>query len=293
MIEAIRRLAQFGSLSQYTYIGLGGPYLEDFRILYEQFNDIGMVSIEKHKETFKRQQFHVPCKTIDLRNMDLYDFVDDYESDGQKSIIWLDYTDLTYQNFEYFMLLLSKVTNGSLVKITLRCHALDYLNKEDTFKEEFQALMPNPSINPPQYGPSYSKLIQDMLQIASQKALSGQRENTFQPITSFYYSDGTGILTVTGIVCTSSEAPMFKSAFNSWKFANLNWDIPRKIDVPVLSTKERLNLQDKLPCNERAGDALLSALGYLLESSGQRTKAQLEQYSDFHRYYPYFIRAVP
>ena len=72
--------------------------MEDFRILYEFCKDIGMVSIEKKPEVVKRQQFHRPCSTLELLEVDIFDFVDDYESDGKLSIFWLDYTDLTYRN---------------------------------------------------------------------------------------------------------------------------------------------------------------------------------------------------
>ena len=47
LVEAIKRLGRMGDLSEYTYYGLGGPYLEDFRLLYELCPEIKMVSIEE------------------------------------------------------------------------------------------------------------------------------------------------------------------------------------------------------------------------------------------------------
>ncbi len=38
-IEAIRRMASPKELSECTYYGFGGPYLEDFRLLHESFPD--------------------------------------------------------------------------------------------------------------------------------------------------------------------------------------------------------------------------------------------------------------
>ena len=293
MIEAIRRLEQFGSLSQYTYYGLGGPYLEDFRILYELCKDLGMVSIEIDKEIFKRQQFHLPCSTVLLNNIDLFDFIDDYDSNGKKSIFWLDYTNLTNRNFECFKLLLNKVAPGSVVKISLRAQAKDYLKDPETFRDTFQDLMPDPNINIPWKSKKYAKLIQDMLQVASQQALPGQLDYMFQPINSFFYSDGTEMLTLSGIICSRIDKAKFRRGFEDWEFANLDWEEPTAIDVPILSTKERLHLQDRLPCSEPTGETLLTALGHSLGRNEERTKTQLKQYSEFHRYYPYFIRAVP
>ena len=67
-IEAIRRLERLSEsgLADYTYHGLGGPYLEDFRLLYEFCPDIDMVSIESNDETYKRQRFHRPSSKVKL-----------------------------------------------------------------------------------------------------------------------------------------------------------------------------------------------------------------------------------
>ena len=293
LLEVIRRLDQFENLSDYTYYGLGGPYLEDFRILYEQREDLGMVSVESSKHIFKRQEFHRPCRTLQLEHMDLFHFIDEYERDDQKSIFWLDYTNLKLKNFEYFELLLKKVAERSLVKVSLRARAKDWLRRPEQFRREFRAIMPDPEDDPPQIALSYAKLLQDMLKIVAQRALPGELPTMFQPITSFFYSDGTGIVTLTGIVCSRKDELVVRQLFDDWSFANLDWSEPKEIDVPILSTKERLCLQDKLPCNGEAGKTLFEALGYELEGGEERTIRQLQQYSQFHRYYPYFIRAVP
>ena len=226
--------------------------------------------------------------------MDLFQFIDQYEHDDHKSIFWLDYTNLKLVNFEYFELLLKKVAERSIVKVSLRAEATDWRDHPGRFAQEFRAIMPDPDDDPPLMGLSYAKLLQDMLMIVTQRALPGELSMMFQPITSFFYSDSNGILTVTGIVC-SSEVTWIHSeeAFDGWHFANLDWREPKIIDVPILSTKERLRLQEKLPCEGDAGKTLLEALGYELDGGADGTMRQLEQYSQFHRYYPHFIRAVP
>ena len=296
LLEVIRRLDQFENLSDYTYFGLGGPYLEDFRVLYEQREEVGMISIESNEHIFKRQKFHLPCRTIQLKHIDIFRFIDQYEHDDQKSIFWLDYTGLRMANFEYFKLLLKKVVERSLVKISLRAEATDWRDNPEGFRRKFQGIMPNPEDNPPLIASSYAKLLQDMLKIVVQRALPGELPTMFQPITSFLYSDSSGILTLTGMVCSREDKSMVREAFDGWPFANLDWSEPKVIDVPILSTKERLCLQDRLPCDGNAGETLFEALGYELEEGEEgkeRTKRQLEQYAEFHRYYPYFIRAAP
>ena len=293
LLEVIRRLGRIENLADYTYYSLGGAYLEDFRVLYEFSQDISLVSIEEKEHIVKRQEFHRPCSTLQLKHVNLVDFLNDCEYRDQKSIFWLDFTNLTFSNFERFEFLLRNVAERSLVKISLRAHATDWSTHPKDFVEEFRRIMPDPNSEPPLLIPRYTKLIQDMLQIVAQRALSSECPVTFQPITSFFYSDFSGMLTLTGIVRSRQEEDKFRSEFEGWQFANLDWSEPKVIDVPLLSTKERLFLQEKLPCKEDAGKALFDALGYELEEKKGRTKLQFEQYAEFHRYYPYFIRAAP
>ena len=51
-------MAYLKDLAEYTYFGLGGPFLEDFRVLNDFFGDLKLVSIEVNEEVVKRQQFH-------------------------------------------------------------------------------------------------------------------------------------------------------------------------------------------------------------------------------------------
>jgi len=293
LIEAIRRIEKFGNLAEYNYYGLGGPYLEEFRLLYEFYPEIDMFSIEQDVETFKRQKFHLPCGTLHLENKDVKSFLAQYESNGKKSIVWLDYTGLEYGNFEDFILLLTKVAEKSMVKITLRAEPKDYFSKGEEFRKKFSAVMPRPSEYPPSRFRDFACLLQEMLQVAAQQALPGDVPVMFQPVSSFYYSDGTGMFTLTGVICPRAEETTVKKAFKDWKFANLAWSKPRMIDVPTLSTKERLYLEVLLPCIESPGKTLRKALGYLIDEDIAMTEAKLKQYADFHRYSPYFLRGVP
>src|SRR5579859_4098219 len=146
-IEAIRRVAPPGELAQYTYYGFGGPYLEDFRLLHENFPAMKMISIEKDAEVYKRQSFHLPTGQIKLRRLDLQSFLARYDSRDKRCVFWLDYTGLEYSQFEEFMLLLTKVSTDSVIKITLRASPGDYVKegKDEIFKEKFAAVLPTSS----------------------------------------------------------------------------------------------------------------------------------------------------
>ena len=305
LIEAIRRLERLdnGGLGQYTYFGFGGPYLEDFRLLYELCPEIRMVSFEVEDETYKRQQFHIPFRTLELNKEDVSSYIDRYDPGDEKSIFWLDYTGLDYSCFEDFKALLGTVAENSMIKITLRSDPKDYWSwrpirlkqrKTENFRKQFGRVLRNPSATPPRSPAKFAYLLQDMLQVASQQALPPSAANRkFIPVASFYYSDSTWMFTLTGVVCDTAKIRVVEHAYVGWEFANLVWDPPKKIAVPVLSTKERLHLQQFLPQASAAGDKLREKLGYLIEDDVGETEAALEQYAAFHRYSPYFIRGTP
>ncbi len=304
-IEAIRRLERLGEggLADYTYFGLGGPYLEDFRLLTEFFPDIDMVSIENENETYKRQDFHLPSSKVKLELDELSSYIARYDPGNMKSVFWLDYTNLKYSHFEDFKALLGLVAEKSMIKVTLRCHPKDYGSNKtgcakeqeaEKFRVEFSNVMPQPSVDPPRYLPEFATLLQDMLRVAAGQVFPPAAAiSTFVPVSSFCYSDGTGMFTLTGIVCDNDSRGAVRHIYEDWEFANLEWSPPTLINVPVLSTKERLHLQRLLPSTSTSGPTLLKALGYLIDNSTPKTEAALKQYAAFHRYSPYFLRGVP
>lgn len=304
-LETIRRLVDAGHAEEYKYFSFGGPYLDDFRLIHENFPEIKMTSIERDAEVFKRQKFHLPSGDIKMEKCDMHSFLSQYDSENEKSIFWLDYTGLEYYQFGEFMLLLSKVAAGSIVKITLQCMPGSHTNKPtdvkdgkgkfkkdkpELFRKKFMDVLPSSSVPIPRSGSDFSKLLQDMIQVASQKVLSSAAEGlVFQPLSSTYYRDGLGIFTLTGVVCEPTDKKAIKKKFSNWKPANLNWrKKPVHIDVPTLSTQERLHLQGLLPCE---GRKLVKSLGYKID--GKNSLSQLKQYAEYYRQYPYFIRSTP
>lgn len=295
LIDAMRRWVKLDDLSKYTYYGMGGPYLEDFRLLYEFYPEIKMVSVEEDEDTFKRQQFHIPCRSsrLELKKTEFKSFIAQYDPKDEKSIFWLDYTGLEYGNFEDFKVLLGKVAANSVIKITLRSNPIDYIGKAEEFRKKFETLMPQPSVDPPAAFEDFASLVQEMAQIASETALPAAMPMMFQPVSSICYNDGVGMFTLTGIVSMRADEASVRKAFKKWQFANLDWGKPTEINVPILSTKERLHLQRRLPCRKNAGKTLRRTLGYLIDENDKKTETSLQQYADFHRFFPYFMKAIP
>jgi hypothetical protein len=292
LIDLLKKLHGCLELSQYTYYGFGGPFLEDFRLFYQFFPEIDLVSLESDYATFKRQQFHKFSKVLKLENKSFHDFLGDFESDG-KEIFWLDYTNFDIGRFDELNRLLANSESGVLVKVTLRLgrdvNTYEIYGSQHggikEFIKKYHEFLPNPL---PKYHlepRKFPKLVQDMIQIAAEKALPANCGFIFQPLNSVYYSDGTQMLSVTGIVLRNSEKNKVNNCLKNWKFSNLSWKKdPIRIDVPFLSLKERLHLEEFLPDN---GNALAKRMKY---SVGDNNIKQLSQYADFYSYYPYFVK---
>lgn len=109
LVEILNILKKHCDISNYTYYGFGGPFLEDCRLINAHCPEIKIVSIEKNEQTFKRQQFHCFSKILDLQHDDFASFLANFSSTGGE-IFWLDYTDLKFGHFDDFMSTLEKVS---------------------------------------------------------------------------------------------------------------------------------------------------------------------------------------
>ena len=303
LIEAIKRVGRLsGNLDDYTYYSLGGPFLDDFRLMYEFYPEIALVSIEETKETFKRQLFHRHCGNIVLYYGDMAAFISQYQPEDEKSIFWLDYTGFQLSHFNDFKRILRKVNPGSMIKITLQADPKEYYRVTDEnheenflyFRRTLGDYLPDPSCNPPKLVDEFVCLVQKMLQIAANQAFPAEETPLiFQPVCTFYYSDSIFMLTLTGIVWPRQDLEKINKAFKNWEFLNLTWADPKLIDIPILTTKERLLLQGILPGDQPQGLKLFKKLGYRIEYDDAKTIEALEQYAAFHRYSPYFTQGLP
>ena len=294
LIEIIDILKRHCDISDYTYYGFGGPFLEDCRLIHNRCPEIKIVSIETNQQIFKRQEFHRFSKNLDLRHENSNSFLANFSSDG-KEIFWFDYTDLKFRHFDEFMSILGKVSKNSVVKITVRAEPpSNGLSAWEKFQREYERVLPESARQTAIERPSpFLKLLQDMFQIASQQALESG-ESVFQPLDSSHYNDQTQMLSITGMICDKNQVSDVRQWFKNSAFSNFDWnDEPRKIDVPTLSIKERLHLEKYLPTKQKTGRSLSRALGYRIDDTDPRHLEKLRQYEEFYPYYPYFARVSP
>lgn len=295
----------------YTYYSLGGPFLEDLRVMDHFFPEMRLVSLESNKQTYKRQVFNKFSSRLELLNTTLADFLLHEYSPATKDIFWLDYTDLTYRRLEEFQTVLTKVLPDSVVRITLRAEPeitltsiQDSISAEELerlktlltkdFNERFDKFLSRPVD-----GDTFTKLslfpqlIQGIIKIAASQALDkiGSAVD-FIPVQTTCYDDGTQMISVTGVICNRNDIEATRDKFSSILFPNLDWHNPDRIDIPALSLKERLCLEPYIPVtpDQDAGEELYKILDYMIDNTTMKSKQQLSHYAACHRNYPNYLR---
>ena len=302
LVEAIGLLAHTPQkIRSYTYHGMGGPFLEDFRLLGNGFPDLKQRSIESNEQTYLRQMFHKPSKRIKLVRSDMNSYLANFDGDG-KHIFWLDYTDMKPSRFEELKIVLDKVGAGSLVKITLCADAPDNPfhktgseeRKKDeflaAFRSKFEKYLP-PTINEADFRPiTFIELLQKMVRAAVSQALPAGGGREFQLINSCHYDDNTAMFSLMGVVCEEGLVADTRKLFSKWRERNFDWSSPKKVSVPELTLKERLLLDRHLPTKQNKAAILAKVLGYRIEDSENASLERLKQYSAYYRYYPLFAK---
>lgn len=308
MLEVISRMGPWWEPTSLTYYGLGGPFLDDVRLISQHFPMMKYVSIECNDDIYRRQRFHRNTKQVRLVHEPIESYLTHRFPSGTKCVFWLDYTTLRPARIEEFKTVLSLVGTPSIVKITLRAQFDDPVDTAagrlrpreakvireawiGELQERFGDYFPREITRADFKLPEAACLVQAMLQIAAQSILPTESGTVFQLVQSCTYADGpTQMLSVTGVVCETSERDKIAQSFNEWPYGNTNWGEPHRVDLPDLSVKERLRLEKHLPVKSTAVRGLQRALGYRIDKNSESSERKLEQYRDFYRFYPMFAR---
>lgn len=122
-LSLLLRLAATLRLEGYRYVGLGGAFLEDFRLMHARLGINDLVCVESEEDVHKRQNFNRPIDHISCIHSTLEEYLD--ENDFEKPvIIWLDYTepsDITDQ-IQRFARTTIEVPFQSILRVTLNAN---------------------------------------------------------------------------------------------------------------------------------------------------------------------------
>lgn len=300
-IDLLSRISRYRNISDYTYIGFGGPFLEDFKYLHSSLRIKSMISLEADKNVAARQRFNQPLSCIKILHQSsgdflaTHDFIDPY-------VVWLDYAtprDLPTQLAET-QKLVGSLTAGDVFKITVNASP-ETLGRPSPGNDlrEYRAHGAKERLT--EYGPNtielddistanYPRLLLHAIYSAAKRGVESNKRLYVQPLSAFVYKDGQQMLTATAILLNHNDKQPFFTAtrLDHWPYKNMEWNVPLPISIPDMSIKERLHVESLLP--DSKPNEILEKMGYFVGSDEQEANGLMKNFVDYYRLSPWFSR---
>jgi hypothetical protein len=306
-LSLLVRLAPALSLEKYHYVGLGGPFLEDFRLIHARIGLAKMTCVEAEEKVHKRQIFNRPVASIECIHKTLEEYLDQHEFEAG-AIIWFDYTEpkgITTQ-IERFARTIGTVPVGSILRVTLNANPSSLGNpnpkelsveiggdasgdrsvKPTTqewrlarFKERLGALFPSGINAEGMSFKTYGRSLLRALKIAVEKEALSFRDRRIVWALGTHYADGQPMVTAALVVCSTADATV-EQLVRGWEFFSAP-DLPHCLDLPALSTIERLTMESH--------DDVLAKMAFDLPRSDMG-EDPISVFKKFYRIYPHFSR---
>lgn len=307
-IDILHRINNYTNISEYLYIGFGGPFLEDFKIMHRELKIKNMISIEIDDDVYKRQLFNKPLSCIKITQQNSRDFIDEFDFSKEKHIIWLDYTQPEYgDQLIEIQNLIERLNEGDVFKFTLNANSANLGNPSDNNRnqllkyrlDKFRDMIGSDfyplDLNENNMGSkSFPKCILKSCENAIKK---GSSAKNLTPYMLLYcsYKDGQEMVSVTGILLNEKNIDIFKNKtrLSYWRFyangfLSENGNLT-KINLPVLSVKERLFIEAGLPsANEE--EIINDILGFKLVANEADNNELIKNFIDYYKNFPWFAK---
>jgi hypothetical protein len=304
-VDLLGRLGRWRNISDYIYIGFGGPYVEDFKLVHGSLRIAKMVSLEMDENTVKRQEFNSPISCITFRNESSGAFLTEHEF-VEPSIVWFDYTspkDIGTQLSET-ELLVRKMADGDIVRITVNCSS-EPLGRPTSATEDLKTYrLARAKERLADYCPAaitaddvaakvYPMTVLHAIENAAKRGMDTKKESVVVPLSCFTYADGQQMLSVTMAIIPKSEVDAFHEStrLKHWPFFAESWNSLRWISVPQLSAKERMLVESQLP-GPAAPDDIWAKLGYIVGETKDEANELMRNFINYYRLYPWYSRVV-
>lgn len=224
--------------------------------------------------------------------MQLSEYINTRIETETAAVVWADYTKLSPDRFGELESLVGKLHAPAVVKVTLPARPIErgasFASATADWKTRYQRWQITSCSDEDLSGERFKDRVYEMIQAAVQLPLPAVDQTQFQPLQALWYSEGTPMVSVTGVLCDGDDRDKIRDALASWDLRNTEWEPLRRVDVPILSAKERLELERWLPISGSGWISLKKALGYRLDGTEAASDRKYRQYKRFHQYYPLF-----
>jgi hypothetical protein len=252
-----------------------------------------MTCIETEEQVHKRQLFNRPISSIECVHKSLEDYLDETDFDSP-AIIWFDYTEprgITTQ-IERFARTIGTVPIGSVLRVTLNANPgslgkptgnlaeaelLEWRLKE--FQKRLGALFPNGLAVDGMTQRKFGISLLHALKLAVEKEALSFRDRRIVWALATHYADGQAMVTAALVICKSDDKAV-EELVKGWEFY-ATADAPHRLDLPALSTLERLTMESNIDAKTK--------MGFELPKSDMGENP-FEVFKKFYRIYPHFSR---
>lgn len=261
-------------LSDYVYVGMGGAYLEDFRVFYRALRFQRMISFEKDESVCERQRHNLPCSNVDVVNSTSTKFVEEAAFwDYENVAVWLDFTTSELgQQLRDAEVCLRKLEEGDIFRVTLnaerkglvpkggldnRSHKTRIQQRRAVLEKRLGDYWPSATVHDDSFKDlgDVVSVIRDAFSLAVARARGG-RQARFRELHATTYADGTRMLSITGIIA-ENMVPDLRTDLGLGAEPVVN------INVPALSNLERLMLEREIPVGNSGSHALFEEFSFL------------------------------
>jgi hypothetical protein len=160
----------------------------------------------------------------------------------------------------------------------------------NTFLKDFGRCFPNGLGEEAVTSSKFPITLLQVLDFAAAEVLRDRHDWRFQPLTSASYADGQRMLTLTGIVGKRANLINILQLPDllTWTFSRHSWNDPVEIEVPELTLKERIHVNQLLPEHENNIAFIHRKLGFQVDKKADESERKLRNYVSFQRHYPHF-----
>jgi putative O-methyltransferase len=307
-IDLLQRVDRWRSIAKYLYVGFGGIYFEDFKLLHMHFGIDSMISIEQEDWLLPRQEINIPYRCIKARRETSSEFIQSVEavkrdySGTDNLLIWLDYAKASElpDQLKDIRALVPKLEANDVLKVTLSANprwlgkgpSSELQNRLDNLKNKVGAEYLGDGLTEEDVQNDNLPIV--LLNALKRKIAEGMMEShrlSFQPLGCYVYRDSVTMLTMTGIVLHRAEEKQFLARAEldtqTFQLSSLNWELQR-IEVPDMSLQEKIIL-DKL-LFEKSPAQIQDELSFRFAEDPDESIALIENYKRVYRYYPNYQR---
>jgi len=259
-LDFFRRLAGCGiPIEELRYAGMGSVHFVD-HILFHKFLGIDKLdSIEKDTDIEKRIKFNQPFDSIEIHMIAAYKYIEEKIKPEEKYIFWLDYDyRLSKSMLSDVVLATNILPVGSFVIVTVDAEPPKSAQSNRDILEYYQEQagdMWDPSWEAKDFSPN--KLEYRIIEILSRTfkdGISGRKSDDFYPCFSFVYDDSHKMVTVGGWIGRKDgqenlNLDQVQANGASYLVRDLSKE-PFRIDVPILTRRERSLLESAMPSKD-------------------------------------------